>query len=1146
MKELTSQSLRFIPAALCLGLALLANNTQAANSYWDINGTTAGAGGATPSGTWESAFWSTDSTGASATATWNEGDFPEFAAGTDATGSYTVTANSDHTIAGMLMNTSSGTVTINGTGILSIAAGYQGFFSSGTLQINSVLGGTGGYEGQTGIVALYGINTFSGGSDLNGNQTYFNNNNSFGSGAIAPITTGGTSGSPKYAALLSTGGSSGSPLTITLPNAFTIGTAYSGINFASSAYTPVVCTGNWDLQQTLYLRNNGNSTAPLTLSGVLSDVGGLTISANNTGTTLLSGANTYSGGTSIIQGSSGHTVQVGNASALGSGATTVASGCVLDLNGTANFNIGSTLTLNGTGISSGGALLNSSTTTAASLSSATPVALGSAIFIGGSANGTYDIAINGVVSGSALLTMVGKNQGTTLSSWTGVHIPTLTLNGNNTSFSGGVTIDYSTVAVGNANAVGTGTLNLNDFPATFQSTPGASPLTFNNALTIGASAPSGVPAQTPACIFGGTGTGNLTFTGAANTGTGTSKTVSADGITVTFSGVISGATTSKFLGWAGGNALTAGPGTIVLAGANTYTKTNILCSGTVQVAYAEVAGTSGPLGKSAAGNAGNIVFNGGTLQYSSANVVSGHSYCFDYSGRFSTVSGQVFNTGGQLYNIDVNGQSVTFATGLNSAGAGTMTLSDTAGGGTLTLSAANTYSGGTTINSGTLEVSGSIAGNVTVNGGVLKLDNTTTLASGATLTLPGSPSASQVDLNLSGGTQNISALYFGTTQMAAGTWGASGAQHNNPAFTGSGLLNVTSGPQPTIAITSITPNPVCAGSTVSLTATVSGGNSPSGTVQFFNGVTSLGTQPLLSGTDTLTGVSLPPGTYANITAQYSGDNYNNPATSAAANPSLVVNPLPTTSAISGNSSACAGAAGVTYSVTLTSGSSYAWTVPSGATITAGSSGPNNNQITVTFGSTGGNVAVTETSATGCAGSQVTKSVTVNALPTTSTITGNSSICAGAAGVTYSVTLTSGSSYAWTVPSGATITAGSSGPNNNQITVTFGSSGGNVAVTETSAAGCAGSQVTEAVTVNNCSPPNITNMVVNLDGSYSLTCTGVLNTPYWLKASSDVTVPLPWTTLPSQNGTILASPFTLTDGPSGLPAQRFYYLTNNAN
>ena len=38
-----------------------------------------------------------------------------------------------------------------------------------------------------------------------------------------------------------------------------------------------------------------------------------------------------------------------------------------------------------------------------------------------------------------------------------------------------------------------------------------------------------------------------------------------------------------------------------------------------------------------------------------------------------------------------------------------------------------------------------------------------------------------------------------------------------------------------------------------------------------------------------------------------------------------------------------------YLVTLTSGSSYAWSVPDGASITAGASGPNNNQINVTFG-----------------------------------------------------------------------------------------------------------------------------------------------------------------------------------------------------
>lgn len=95
---------------------------------------------------------------------------------------------------------------------------------------------------------------------------------------------------------------------------------------------------------------------------------------------------------------------------------------------------------------------------------------------------------------------------------------------------------------------------------------------------------------------------------------------------------------------------------------------------------------------------------------------------------------------------------------------------------------------------------------------------------------------------------------------------------------------------------------------------------------------------------------------------------------------LNVNPLPTTSAISGSTLVQAGQSGVSYSVTLTSGSSYAWTVPSGASISAGSSGPNNNSITVTFGTNSGNVTVTETSAAGCAGAPATLAVTVNRPP----------------------------------------------------------------------------------------------------------------------------------------------------------------------
>lgn len=85
-------------------------------------------------------------------------------------------------------------------------------------------------------------------------------------------------------------------------------------------------------------------------------------------------------------------------------------------------------------------------------------------------------------------------------------------------------------------------------------------------------------------------------------------------------------------------------------------------------------------------------------------------------------------------------------------------------------------------------------------------------------------------------------------------------------------------------------------------------------------------------------------------------------------------------------------------------------------------------------------------------------------PTTSAITGDSAVAIGQMGKTYSVTLTSGSSYAWTVPSGASITAGATGPDNNQITVTFGSASGNVTVTETASGGCVGSPVSLAVTV----------------------------------------------------------------------------------
>lgn len=74
--------------------------TDGEASYWDINGATTGAGGATPTGTWDSGstLWSNSTTGTETTASWVSGRKAVFAAGSDATGNYTVTIGGSNAI----------------------------------------------------------------------------------------------------------------------------------------------------------------------------------------------------------------------------------------------------------------------------------------------------------------------------------------------------------------------------------------------------------------------------------------------------------------------------------------------------------------------------------------------------------------------------------------------------------------------------------------------------------------------------------------------------------------------------------------------------------------------------------------------------------------------------------------------------------------------------------------------------------------------------------------------------------------------------------------------------------------------------------------------------------------------------------------
>ena len=81
------------------------------------------------------------------------------------------------------------------------------------------------------------------------------------------------------------------------------------------------------------------------------------------------------------------------------------------------------------------------------------------------------------------------------------------------------------------------------------------------------------------------------------------------------------------------------------------------------------------------------------------------------------------------------------------------------------------------------------------------------------------------------------------------------------------------------------------------------------------------------------------------------------------------------------------------------------------------------------------------------------------------------VSANQTAVSYSVSASSNTSYTWSVPAGASITAGQG---TNQINVSFGSSSGNVSVTETNAANCKIGPLTLYVTVGNSTSVNYLN------------------------------------------------------------------------
>lgn len=650
--------------------------------------------------------------------------------------------------------------------------------SSAGAGTNAISIGVGGATSPSGAVTFSGANTFTGNVSILGGSLKITNGSALGNGSKTV-----TIGNAARPGLLLDGGTSG----ISLANSinYAISSDGAGTATGSAAGAIVSVSGDNQIGGNISLINGGGGNGRVTvqagsltlngnvdangatgvrtlliggaargvINGVISDFNAsattaVSLTKDGAGTWEVNGANTFTGAVTVSDGTLkvASVAAAGTAQPLGTGSGVVTLGTAttagtLEYEGAADATLSRGITVGGVG---GGVVKNSggaTLTLAGTITRASrPLAFG-----GGS------ITVTGQITGASAALNVAAGI-VTFSQTTNNYVGATNIFGGATLRNGASEVlpNGTALNLGEATTNTGGTYDLNGFSESITGLSGA-------------------------------GTGAKFITNSAASGTSTLNVLGGGA----FDGIMQdGATASVGL-------TKSTSGVLTLSGANTYTGATTISGSTLEVNLLANGGAASGIGASTSA-ATNLTLNGGTLRYVGAAQDSDREFTLGTSGGTLDASGTGALSFTSTAAITLPGidtaRTLTLAgtnTGANTLG---LVLTDNGiassnlvktGPGNWTLTSANSFSGTTTLNGGTLTLGHS---------GALEKSTLNLTTTGATLSFGTLTSATIGGLQ---GSQTLSLTNSVSAPVALVIGGNNGNATFSGALTGSGSLQKT-------------------------------------------------------------------------------------------------------------------------------------------------------------------------------------------------------------------------------------------------------------------------------------------------------------------------------------------------------------------